>query len=80
VIGVTGIECIEFMVVLDVFEVEFGVAYKLFILVFEVLLFDARLSKHILACLTLIGIFNSSLISIVEDQSPLFIKFCLDCF
>ena len=84
VIGVTGIECIELIGVIVVFEVlfvvVFGVVNRLVILVFEVLLLDARFSKHILACFTLIGMLSSSLISIVEDHRPLLIRFCLGCF
>ena len=82
-IGVTGIECIEFMgvkVVFEAFVVVFGVVNKCVIFVFEVLFFDSRLSKHILACFTLIGMLSSSLISIVEDHRPLLIRFCLGCF
>jgi hypothetical protein len=47
---------------------------------FGLFLVDAKFSKHILACLTLIGILSSSLISSVDDQRPLLIKLCFGCF
>ena len=82
-VGVIGIEAIGVMVVfVEIFEVVLlviGVEKMLFLAVLLVL-FKAKLSKHILACLTLIGMFSSSLVSTDEDQRPLFIRFCFGVF
>ena len=82
-IGVTGVatglfeEILLVLVVVEVVVVVvvLGVVKKLLLLLLlmfrlELLLLMAKLSKHILACLTLMGMLSSSRASIDEDQRP----------